>query len=410
MANASQTKKSEQKLLNFAWEGKDRNGRALSGEIQAPGEAAAKTILRQKSISVISIKRKRGGLGQKVKQGDVAIFTRQLATMMKAGVPLLKAFDIVSQGNANPTATRLLNDIKAEIENGNSLAESFGKFPKYFDKLYCSLVEAGEKAGILEDVLDRLATYMEKTVAIKASIKSALTYPIAIISVALAITAVIMIFVIPAFKAVFASFNADLPTPTVILMACSDFVVKWWYIIFGLLGAAVYSVIWANANVPSVTKAIDRMLIKMPIFGKIIEKAIIARWTRTLQTMFAAGVPLVDALNSVAGAAGNDVYVVATRKIQADITEGQDLTTSMESVKIFPNMVTQMTMIGEESGALDTMLGKVADFYEREVDEAVASISKLMEPIIMVILGVLIGGMVVAMYLPIFKLGAAAGT
>ena len=326
--------------------------------------------------------------------------------MMKAGVPLLQSFDIVGKGHANPSVSKLVMDLRADIETGTSLNQAFRKFPLYFDPLFCNLVGAGEQAGILEDLLTRLAIYKEKTIAIKSKIKSALTYPVSILAVAFLVTAVIMIWVVPAFKEVFTSFGANLPAPTLFVMALSEFFVKWWYIIFGGLFAAIYFFFRAWQRSLQMQRFMDKLLLRLPVFGEVIRKATIARWTRTLSTMFAAGVPLVESLDSVGGAAGNAVYLDATRKIQTEVSTGTSLTVAMQNADVFPNMVTQMVSIGEESGSLDAMLGKVADFYEDEVDEAVASLSALMEPAIMVILGVLIGGLVVAMYLPIFKLGA----
>jgi type IV pilus assembly protein PilC len=326
--------------------------------------------------------------------------------MMKAGVPLLQSFDIVGKGHANPSMSRLIMDLRADIETGTSLNNAFRKYPLYFDPLFCNLVGAGEQAGILEDLLTRLAIYKEKTLALKAKIKSALMYPISILAIAFIVTAVIMIWVVPAFKQVFSSFGADLPAPTLIVMAISDFVVTWWYIIFGSIFGSLYFFFQAWRRSLKMQQAMDRLMLRLPIFGDVIRKATIARWTRTLATMFAAGVPLVEALDSVGGASGNAVYLDATRKIQTEVSTGTSLTVAMQNANVFPNMVTQMVSIGEESGALDGMLGKVADFYEEEVDEAVSALSSLMEPLIMVILGVLIGGLVVAMYLPIFKLGA----
>jgi type IV pilus assembly protein PilC len=322
-------------------------------------------------------------------------------------VPLLQAFDIVGKGASNPAVARLLIDIKTDVETGSSLAQAFRKYPLYFDALFCNLVAAGEAAGILENLLDRLATYKEKILAIKAKIKSALFYPVAIIVVAFIITAVIMIFVIPAFKSVFTSFGADLPAPTLVVMAISDWFVANWYIIFPALGGAVWGFLefWKRSLAMQIF--MDRLMLRMPVFGDLVKKSSIARWTRTLATMFSAGVPLVEALDSVGGAAGNYVYQEATIKIKAEVSTGIGLTVAMQNSGVFPPMVVQMCAIGEETGALDAMLGKVADFYEAEVDDAVEALSSLMEPIIMVVLGTLIGGMVVAMYLPIFKLGGA---
>ncbi|WEF30901.1 type II secretion system F family protein [Pseudoduganella chitinolytica] len=390
----------------FAWEGKDKTGKTVRGELRAGGEAVVNVTLRRQGIMVTKVKKKVYRSGRKVTDKDITLFTRQLATMMKAGVPLLQAFDIVGKGHANPSVSKLIMDLRADIETGTSLNQAFRKFPLYFDPLFCNLVGAGEQAGILEDLLTRLAIYKEKTLAMKAKIKSALTYPVAILAVAFIVTAVIMIWVVPAFKEVFTSFGADLPAPTLFVMAMSEFFVSYWYAIFGGLSAAIYFFFQSWKRSLAMQQAMDRLLLRVPVFGDVIRKATVARWTRTLSTMFAAGVPLVEALDSVGGAAGNAVYLDATFRIQKEVSTGTSLTVAMQNAEVFPNMVTQMVSIGEESGALDAMLGKVADFYEDEVDEAVASLSSLMEPAIMVILGVLIGGLVVAMYLPIFKLGS----
>jgi type IV pilus assembly protein PilC len=389
----------------FEWEGKDRNGKAVRGETRAAGESQVQATLRRQGIFVTKIKKRRMRAGKKIKPKDIAIFTRQMATMMKAGVPLLQSFDIVGRGNPNPSVTKLLNDVRLDVETGTSLAAAFRKYPMYFNSLYCNLVEAGEQAGILESLLDRLATYMEKTEAIKSKIKSALMYPIAVIVVAFVVVTIIMIFVIPSFKNVFSSFGADLPAPTLFVIAVSEFFVKWWWLIFGALGFGLYFFFQAWKRNEKMQMFMDRLLLKIPIFGELIEKSVIARWTRTLSTMFAAGVPLVESLDSVGGAAGNSVYQMATDKIQQEVSTGTSLTSAMTNANIFPSMVLQMTAIGEESGALDHMLGKAADFYEAEVDEMVAGLSSLMEPIIIVVLGTVIGGIVVSMYLPIFKLG-----
>jgi type IV pilus assembly protein PilC len=394
------------KELLFAWEGKDRSGKQVRGELRASGENVVSVTLRRQGILVTKVKKKKLGGGRKVTEKDITLFTRQLATMMKAGVPLLQSFDIVSKGNANPAVSKLIQDIRADVETGTSLNQAFRKFPLYFDPLFCNLVGAGEQAGILEDLLTRLAIYKEKTLAIKGKIKSALFYPVSILAVAFIVTAVIMIWVVPAFKSVFTSFGADLPAPTLIVMAISDFFVAYWYLIFGGLFAAIYLFLQSWKRSLNMQRTMDRLLLKAPIFGDVVMKATVARWTRTLATMFAAGVPLVESLDSVGGAAGNAVYLDATRKIQNEVSTGTSLTVAMQNAEVFPSMVTQMVSIGEESGALDQMLGKVADFYEAEVDEAVESLSSLMEPLIMAILGVLIGGLVVAMYLPIFKLGS----
>jgi type IV pilus assembly protein PilC len=404
---ATNPKKTNQvKEQLYVWEGKDKQGKTVKGEIRAAGEAIVNATLRRQGVMVTKLKKKSYSSGKKISEKDIALFTRQLATMMKAGVPLLQSFDIVGRGHANASVSKLLLDIRADVETGTSLNQAFRKYPLYFDALFCNLVGAGEQAGILEDLLNRLAIYKEKTLAIKGKIKSALTYPIAIMSVAFIVTAVIMIFVVPAFKEVFASFGANLPAPTLVVMAISDFFVANWYLIFGGLFGALYFFFRTWQRSLKMQRFMDRLLLQLPIFGEVIRKATIARWTRTLATMFAAGVPLVEALDSVGGAAGNAVYLDATIKIQTEVTTGTSLTVAMQNANVFPNMVTQMVSIGEESGALDAMLGKVADFYEDEVDEAVASLSSLMEPFIMVFLGVVIGGLVVAMYLPIFKMGS----
>ena len=395
------------KEFTFSWEGKDKGGKTVRGEIRAVSEIAVNATLRRQGVMVQKVNKQKKRGGGKVGGKDIALFTRQLATMMKAGVPLLQSFDIVSKGATNPAVGRLLIEIKTDVETGSSLAAAFRKFPLHFDALYCNLVAAGEQAGILETLLDRLATYQEKTLAIKSKIKSALFYPIAIIAVAFIITAVIMIFVIPAFKQVFTSFGADLPAPTLIVMAISDWFVAYWYIIFPVIGGGIYGFLEAWKRSLAVQIFMDRLMLKAPVFGHLVRISTIARWTRTLSTMFAAGVPLVEALDSVGGASGNYVYAAATKQIQSEVSTGTALTVAMQNANVFPSMVLQMCSIGEETGALDSMLGKVADFYEAEVDDAVEALSSLMEPIIMVVLGTLIGGMVIAMYLPIFKMGQA---
>ncbi len=389
----------------FEWQGKDRNGKQVRGETRAAGENQVKAMLRRQGVLPSKIKKRRMSMGKSIKPKDLAIFTRQLATMMKAGVPLLQAFDIVGRGNPNPSVTKLLNDIRSDVETGTSLSAAFRKFPLYFDNLYCNLIEAGESAGILDQLLDRLAVYMEKTEAIKSKIKSALMYPISVLIVAFVVTAVIMIFVVPAFKEVFSNFGADLPGPTLVVIAISEIFVKYWWLIFGGIGGGFYFFMQAWKRNEKMQHVMDRLMLKMPIFGVLVDKSCIARWTRTLSTMFAAGVPLVEALDSVGGASGNYVYESATTKIQQEVSTGTALTVAMTNVNLFPSMVLQMCSIGEESGSIDHMLGKAADFYEAEVDDMVAGISSLMEPIIIVILGTVIGGIVVAMYLPIFKLG-----
>ncbi len=402
MAVAPKTQKPKE--YSYVWEGKDKAGKLVKGEMRAPGEATVATQLRRQGINVVKIKRQRS-TGKAITEKDITLFTRQLAVMMRSGVPLLQAFDIVGKGHSNPSVARLILDIKTDVETGSSLQQAFRKYPLYFNDLYCNLIGAGEAAGILDALLERLATYMEKTQALKSKIKSALFYPVSIIVVAFIITAVIMIFVIPAFKELFEGFGANLPAPTLLLMAISDFFVTYWYLIFGGIGGGFYAFFYAWKRSKKMQQVMDKLLLKLPIFGELIRKATIARWTRTLSTMFAAGVPLVESLDSVAGAAGNVVYYEATKTIQREVSTGSSLTSSMQNTELFPSMVLQMVAIGEEAGSLDAMLGKVADFFEAEVDDAVAAISSLMEPVIMVVLGTLIGGMVVAMYLPIFKMG-----
>ena len=403
---ATAAKKTAAKEFPFTWEGVDKKGKKVKGDMIAAGEAVVKVNLRRQGVTVLKVKKQSAlGKGKKITEKDIALFTRQLATMMKAGVPLLQAFDIVAKGHSNPAVQKLLLDIKADVETGSSLTQAFGKHPLYFDALYCNLVNAGEQAGILDTVLERLATYSEKILAIKGKIKSAMFYPISILVVAFIITAVIMLFVIPAFKELFSSFGADLPAPTLIVMAISDFFIAYWWAIFGSIGGGLWFFFYTWKRSRKMQYFMDRLLLKLPIFGPLLEKSAIARWTRTLSTMFAAGVPLVEALESVAGAAGNIIYFDATKKIQGEVSTGTNLTSAMQNTTLFPNMVLQMVAIGEESGALDAMLGKVADFYEAEVDDMVDALSSLMEPIIMVVLGTLIGGLVIAMYLPIFKMG-----
>ena len=393
------------KDIVFEWEGKDKNGKIVRGEMRAGGEAMVSASLRRQGVMVNKVKKRRMSGGKSIKQKDIAIFTRQLSTMMRAGVPLIQSFDIVARGSTNPRMTRLLTDIRSDVETGTSLSAAFRKHPLHFDALYCNLVEAGEAGGILETLLDRLAIYQEKTMAIKNKIKSAMIYPVAVLVVAFIVLAVIMIFVIPAFEDVFKSFGADLPAPTLVVIALSKFFVNYWYLIFGILGGGVYFFMESWKRSLKMQKIMDRMLLRVPVFGELVNKSSVARWTRTLSTMFAAGVPLVEALDSVGGASGNAVFQEATEKIQRDVSTGSALTTSMQTTGVFPVMVLQMCAIGEESGSLDAMLGKAAEFYEDEVDEAVKGLSSLMEPFIIVILGILIGGIVISMYLPIFKLG-----
>lgn len=387
----------------FLWEGKDKTGKIVRGEMRAGGETLVQATLRRQGVLVTKVKKRSFRSAGRVTEKDVTLFTRQMATMMKAGVPLLQAFDIVSKGSSNGAVAKLMNDVRSDVETGSALHQAFRKYPQHFDALFCNLVEAGEQAGILDTLLDRLATYREKILAIKGKIKSAMFYPTAVILVALIITAVILIFVIPEFKKVFTSFGADLPGPTLFVIALSDAVVAWWYVIFGAIaaGAVAFVTMWKRSSKLQI--GVDRLLLQIPILGDILRKATIARWARTLSTMFAAGVPLVEALDSVGGASGNHIYRLATKQIQNEVSTGTSLTVAMQNANVFPTMVVQMVSIGEESGQLDSMLSKVADFFEQDVDDAVESLSSLIEPVIMVVLGTLIGGLIIAMYLPIFK-------
>ena len=392
--------------FNFIWEGKEKGGKIVRGEMRAATEAVVATSLRRQGITPGRIKKQSLRKGGSVSEKDIALFTRQLATMMRAGVPLLQAFDIVAKGSSKPAVTRLLTTIRTDVETGSALSQSFRKHPVQFDSLYCNLVQAGEQAGILEAVLERLASYKEKILAIKSKIKSAMFYPVSIVAVAFGVVAVLMLFVIPSFKGVFKSFGAELPAPTLFVIAVSDAFVSYWYIIFGIVGGGLFFFFYTWKRSTAMQIVMDRLALRLPVLGEVLRKATLARWSRTLATMFAAGVPLVEALSSVGGASGNHVYKIATQQIQNEVSTGSSLTVSMQNTNVFPTMVVQMVSIGEESGQLDTMLGKVADFFEQEVDDAVDALSSLLEPIIMVFLGVVIGGIVIAMYLPIFKLGS----
>jgi type IV pilus assembly protein PilC len=412
MAVATQTAargQREVKTFIYNWEGVDKNNRTMRGDMRAASETVVTSTLRRQGIRVIKVKKLSLRGGGTIKDRDVTFFTRQLSTMMRAGVPLLQSFDIVARGHSNARFSRILLDIKGQVETGLSLSQAFRRYPMQFDGLYCNLVAAGEQAGVLDTVLDRLATYKEKILAIKGKIKSALFYPAMVITVAIVVVTVIMVFVIPAFKEVFSSFGANLPGPTLVVIGISDFFVQYWYIAFILAIAIGVGMWFLWKRVPAFRRIFDRISLKFPVIGKVLQQAAIARWSRTLATMFAAGVPLVDALDSVAGAAGNQVYADATKRIRTDVSTGTSLSSAMMGTDVFPNMVLQMTQIGEESGSLDGMLNKVADFYEREVDDAVTALSSLMEPILMVFLGIVVGGLVIAMYLPIFKLGSVVG-
>jgi type IV pilus assembly protein PilC len=407
MATAiAQRRGTEVKEYTYLWEGIDRNNRNVRGESKAASEAVVRSNLRRQGIRITKLKRQTFRGGRRVKEKDITFFTRQLATMLKAGVPLLQAFEIVARGHSNARFARLMMDIKGRVESGSSLSQAFREHPAHFDALYCNLVGAGETSGMLDAILERLATYKEKILALKSKIKSALFYPIAVVTVAIIVVWVIMIWVIPAFKQVFTSFGANLPAPTLIVMGISDFFVSYWWLMLGIIIGALFTFFFLLRRSEAFRYTVDRISLKLPIVGAIVEKATIARWTRTLATMFAAGVPLVESLDAVAGASGNAVYISGTRKIQNDVSTGTSLTNAMHNTGLFPSMVLQMTQIGEESGSLDGMLSKVAEFYEREVDDAVTALTSLLEPIIIVFLGVVIGGLVVAMYLPIFKLGA----
>ena len=399
----------KQKLIPFVWEGTDRNGKAVKGEMDGNGAAYVKSMLRRQGINPKKVKKKpkTAGLGgKKIKPKDIAVFTRQLATMLSAGLPVVQAFDIVGKGNENPSMRNLVGKIKSDVESGTNLTEALSKHPLYFDSLYCNLVGAGEQAGILETLLDKIATYKEKIEDIKGKIKSALFYPTAVVIVAFIITAILLIFVIPQFEALFKDFGADLPALTVMVINASKVFTEWWYVIFGVIIGSVFGFSYSYKRSTKMQHAMDRALLKAPVIGEIVRKATMARFARTLATMFAAGVPLVEALDSVAGASGNSVYEKGTMEIKAEVSQGTQLTLAMERTNLFPNMVVQMVGIGEEAGELDAMLTKIADIYEAEVDDAVAGLSSLLEPIIMAFLGIVVGGMVVAMYLPIFKLAA----
>lgn len=397
------------KTSAFKWEGKDRRGAVVSGVINGQNPALVKAQLRKQGINPTKVRKESSlsfGKGKKIKPMDIALFTRQMATMMKAGVPLLQSFDIIGEGFDNPNMRKLIDDVKQEVAAGNSFATSLRKKPEYFDELYCNLVESGEQAGALENLLDRIATYKEKTEALKAKIKKAMNYPIAVVVVAVIVSAILLIKVVPQFESVFAGFGAELPAFTQMVIHISNFMQKWWFIILAAIFASAFTFREAMKRSEKLRDAIDRGILKLPIVGDILYKSAVARFARTLSTTFAAGVPLVDALDSVAGATGNVVFKNATNKIKADVSTGMQLNFSMRTTGTFPSMAVQMTAIGEESGALDEMLSKVASFYEEEVDNMVDGLTSLMEPIIMSVLGVLIGGLIIAMYLPIFQLGA----
>lgn len=395
----------------YVWEGIDKAGKRVKGESSGQSEALVKATLRRQGINPLKCRKKPkpllgGGANNKITPKDITVFSRQLATMMSSGVPLVQAFEITGRGHENAGMQDLILGIKADVEAGNNLTDALKKRPLHFNDLYCNLVEAGEHAGILEAILHKLATYMEKTEALKSKIKSALFYPAAVIVAAIIVVSILMIFVIPQFSELFSDFGADLPALTQFLVDTSDFFVAYWYIIFGVMGLTVGGALEIKKRSTAVQQFLDRAILKMPVIGLIMEKSAIARFARTLETMFAAGTPMVEAMTSVAGACGNIVFYDATMKMKDEIATGTQLQASMRDTGLFPNMVVQMVAIGEESGAIDTMLGKVADWYEQEVDDAVEALTSLLEPMIMAFLGVVIGGIVIGMYLPIFKMGS----
>jgi type IV pilus assembly protein PilC len=399
----------ESKDILFAYEGKDKGGRLVRGELMAVSEAIAKAQLRKQNITPSKLKQKRARRkGKPITAGDIAAFARQLTTMMRAGVPMIQSFEITGRGHENPNMQDLILALKADVEGGINLADAMEKHPMQFDNLFVQLVRAGEQSGALETLLDKVATYKEKSEALKKKIKSAMGYPIAVLVVAGIVSSILLIFVVPQFKEVFASFGAEFPAFTLMVIAMSEFMQAWWFIIALVMGGAIGALVWANKKFPAFRKGMDLLKLKLPVIGDILVKGTIARWSSTMATMFAAGVPLVEAMDSVAGASGNIIYEEATLFMKDDIAAGTQLQTSMRThgMELFPNMVIQMVSIGEESGQLDGMLGKVAEFYEEEVNNAVDGLTAMLEPLIMAFLGVVIGGLVIAMYLPIFKLGS----
>ena len=394
--------------ITFKWEGVNRKGTRVKGESQATNEILLKAELRRQGINPLKVKKKPKALfgkGKAIKPKDIAVFARQLATMMTAGVPLVQAFEIIGRGHENPNMQELILSVKGDVESGTGLADSLAKHPKYFDELFTNLVNAGEQSGALESLLDKIATYKEKTEELKGKIKKALFYPTAVIIVGFVVSAILLLFVVPQFQELFQDFGADLPAFTQMVIGLSEMMQKWWWVVLLGLGVAIFVFVNAKRKSPKMRRTLDVIALKIPIIGMILEKSAIARFSRTLSTMFAAGVPLVEAMDSVAGATGNALYQEATLRMKDEVATGTQLQQSMRSTNLFPNMVVQMVAIGEESGSLDEMLGKVADFYEQEVDNLVDGLSSLLEPLIMAILGVMVGGLVIAMYLPIFKLG-----
>lgn len=397
------------KIIAYAWEGLDKKGTKQTGEINGHNIALVKAQLRKQGINPTRVRKKSVSLfgsGKKIKPLDIAFFSRQMATMMKAGVPLLQSFDIIIEGSENPRMRKLLDDIKQEIAAGHSFATALRQKPAFFDDLFCNLVDAGEQAGALEALLDRVATYKEKTESLKAKIKKAMTYPIAVVIVAFIVTGILLIKVVPQFQSVFEGFGAKLPAFTQMVVGLSEFVQDYWYMILGALAALIFIFGKTYKSSAKFRDRVDRILLKLPIIGPLLYKSAVARYARTLSTTFAAGVPLVEALDSVAGATGNVVFRNAVQKVKQDVSTGMQLNFSMRSTGVFPMLAVQMTAIGEESGALDSMLDKVATYYEDEVDNMVDSLTSLMEPMIMAFLGVIVGGLVIAMYLPIFQLGS----
>ena len=401
-------KKAAEKI-EFTYEGTSRAGTKVKGDIFALSETMAKSELRKQGINPIKVRKKPQPLfggAAKITPSDIAIFARQIATMMHAGVPLVQSFEIIGEGNDNKSVQKMILGIKTEVEGGVPFAEALSKQPLYFDQLFVNLVAAGEQSGALETMLDKLATYKEKTEALKAKVKKALFYPIAVLVIAFIVTVILLVFVVPQFEELFESFGADLPALTVFVINLSEFMQTWWWVIAGGIAGSVWTILRIKKTSPKMQEAFDRIALKAPVIGEITTKSAIARFARTLETMSAAGVPLVEAMNSVAGATGNIIYYKASLKIRDEVSQGTQLQTSMRNTGLFPNMAIQMISIGEEAGSLDHMLAKVADFYENEVDNAVDALTSLLEPIIMAVLGVLVGGLIIAMYLPIFKLGS----
>ena len=413
MAQAEQSKglfANKNKGKRFTFEGRNLStDQIVRGEVVAKDEEEARKKLQRRGIRPLRVSKVKSTRKKRITQEDITVFTRQLATMMKAGLPLMQAFEIVARGHSNPSMTQMLMQVRADVEQGSALGKSFSKYPKYFDRFYCNLVSAGETGGVLEGLLDKLAVYKEKTQAIKKKVKTALTYPIAIMVVAVALIFVMMMFVLPAFGEVYSSMGAELPGLTQIVMSMSKFFVKYGWVMIVAIILSGFGLYKLHQKSPAFQKRVDSIMLRLPIFGPIVRKATIARWSRTTATLFAAGVPLVEVLDSVAGAAGNILYEEATKDIQAKVTQGLSLTSSMQSTEMFPNMIIQMAAIGEESGSLDDMLNKAAEFYEEEVDNSVSQLSSLMEPVIMVVLGSTIGVLLVAMYLPLFNLGNVVG-